>query len=285
MKNKLIFLFLYFAAHITAQSLSANEVIDLIKDNVTVEWTAPTVDTIKAGNGETKVSGIVTTFMASMEVLEKAVAENCNLIITHEPTFYNHFDNLERLEDDPVQKAKLDYINEHDLVIFRFHDYIHRTDPDGIYKGFIRRIGWEDYQRSGSYVFDIPEQTLASLRQGFADLFDSGIIRGLGNKNQKVSKVGMVLGAAGFMSHVRAIQSQDIDVLLIGEGVEWETIPYFQDANTQGFLKGLIILGHADSEEAGMEYCAEWLKSFVPDTPIMFIPSGNPMWSSTSSGN
>ncbi|MDN5211513.1 hypothetical protein QQ020_05610 [Fulvivirgaceae bacterium BMA12] len=43
--------------------------------------------------------------------------------------------------------------------------------------------------------------------------------------------------------------------------------------------KGLIIMGHADSEEAGMEYCARWLKGFIKEVPVTFIPAGNPLWS------
>jgi putative NIF3 family GTP cyclohydrolase 1 type 2 len=283
-KMKYFLLLLIFSYHVTlnAQQLTALEVIELIKENVTCEWEFPTVDTIKAGDGSVQVTGIVTTFMATMEVLKKAVKENCNLIITHEPTFYDHFDDLARLGSDPVQQAKLDYIKEHNLVIFRFHDYIHRTEPDGIYEGVIDALGWKDYQKSNSYVFEIPKRTLSQLREDLANFFQSGIVRGLGDKDQVVSKVGLAVGAAGSMTHIYALQNLDIDVLLIGEGLEWETIPYFQDANTLGFKKGLIILGHADSEEAGMKYCAKWLEKFITSAPIKFIPSGNPMWGASN---
>jgi len=38
-------------------------------------------------------------------------------------------------------------------------------------------------------------------------------------------------------------------------------------------------MGHADSEEAGMEYCAEWLDQFITEVPVIFVPAGNPLWS------
>jgi hypothetical protein len=41
----------------------------------------------------------------------------------------------------------------------------------------------------------------------------------------------------------------------------------------------LIVLGHVVSEQAGMKYCAEWLKSFIPEVPIEFIPAAEPFWS------
>jgi hypothetical protein len=40
-----------------------------------------------------------------------------------------------------------------------------------------------------------------------------------------------------------------------------------------------IILGHAISEEPGMEDCANWLRTFIPEVPIQFIRAGEPMWS------
>ena len=39
-----------------------------------------------------------------------------------------------------------------------------------------------------------------------------------------------------------------------------------------------ILLGHANSEEAGMEYCARWLKTFIPEVPVEFLPAGDPFW-------
>jgi hypothetical protein len=44
---------------------------------------ANTVDTLKAGDPNTVVTGIVTTFMDTYPVLEKAVASGNNLLITH----------------------------------------------------------------------------------------------------------------------------------------------------------------------------------------------------------
>jgi len=65
-------------------------------------------------------------------------------------------------------------------------------------------------------------------------------------------------------------------LLIIGEAPEWETIEYMRDASQLGQPKALIILGHAISEEAGMEYCARWMKSFIKDLPIHFIEAGDP---------
>lgn len=65
---------------------------------------------------------------------------------------------------------------------------------------------------------------------------------------------------------------------MIGEAQDWDLIAYVQDLVALGEKKGLIILGHVKSEQWGMQYCAEWLKSFVPEVPVRFVPIVEPYW-------
>ena len=81
---------------------TARELIETIKSNLTCDWSKNTVDTFKAGNPDTQVTGIATTFIVTMDVLKRALDLNCNLIISHEPTFYNHLDQTDHLKTDPV---------------------------------------------------------------------------------------------------------------------------------------------------------------------------------------
>jgi putative NIF3 family GTP cyclohydrolase 1 type 2 len=67
------------------------------------------------------------------------------------------------------------------------------------------------------------------------------------------------------------LQNPDVEVVIAGEAPEWETYLYTNDAVDLGKNKAVIFLGHIKSEEAGMEYCAEWLETFVKGVPIHFI--------------
>jgi putative NIF3 family GTP cyclohydrolase 1 type 2 len=62
-----------------------------------------------------------------------------------------------------------------------------------------------------------------------------------------------------------------VEVNLAGEANEWETYLYANDAVSLGKNKAVIFLGHIKSEEAGMEYCARWLRGFIGDIPIHFL--------------
>ena len=88
-------------------ALTAAEVMQRVIAATGATPPADTVDTLKAGDPKTVVTGIVTTFMDTYPVLEQAVATGKNLIITHEPTFYNHRDDQSPLAADPVLQQKL----------------------------------------------------------------------------------------------------------------------------------------------------------------------------------
>lgn len=111
---------------------TAAEVISLIIKQTGAPIIPETVDVIKTGSPDTPVTGIVTTMFATMDVLKKAVEMNCNLIIVHEPLFYNHLDETQQFQTSSIYLQKRHYIDENKLVIFRFHDYIHSMKPDGI---------------------------------------------------------------------------------------------------------------------------------------------------------
>ncbi len=124
-------------------TLTAAQVIERIKKNVGVPWRAETVDTIKSGTPETEVKGIATTMMATLDVVQRAAAAGKNFVITHEPTFYSHEDKTDALKNDPTYQFKQKFLNDHDMVVFRFHDHWHAHQPDGIATGMVQALGWD----------------------------------------------------------------------------------------------------------------------------------------------
>ena len=94
----------------------------------------------------------------------------------------------------------------------------------------------------------------------------------------KLTRVALVPGAPGSLPQMRALAREDVEAVLIGESQEWETVEYARDAVAQGRRKALIILGHVPSEQAGMEECARWLKTFISEVPIAFIPASEAYW-------
>lgn len=265
------------------QHLTAKQVAARIQAHVGIPWMVGTVDTFKAGNPDTQVTGIAVTMMATLDVLQRAAASGKNLIITHEPTFFNHLDapdSLPQKENDAVLAAKRAFIVQHGLVIWRFHDHWHMREPDGIEVGMVRALGWKKFQdRHDAHLFAIPETTVENLAAGLSKRLGAGVIRVVGDPGMKLTHVALAPGATGFVNETRALESNDVETLVVGETAEWETVEYVADAITEGKRKALIVLGHIPSEQAGMEECARWLKTFITEVPIEFVPARDPFWS------
>lgn len=265
----------------TPPGLTAGEVIARIQEHVGVPWRKETVDTIKAGDAGTRVTGIATTMFATYAVLEQAAKEGKNLVITHEPTFYGHLDKTEGLEaaNDAVWAAKEKFIREHNMVVFRFHDHWHMRRPDGVLEGVTNKLGWKAYQDAAiPALFRVPETTLEALAAGMREKLGGQTMRVVGKKDLKVTRVAVSPGAGGSAGHLRILRRDDVEVLAIGEVPEWETIAYVADAAAQGKRKALILIGHTPSEQPGMENCAEWLKGFVKEVPVGYVAAAEPFW-------
>jgi putative NIF3 family GTP cyclohydrolase 1 type 2 len=263
-----------------AKSMTAAEVMQRIIAATGATPPANTVDTLKAGDPSTVVTGIVTTFMDTYAVLEQAVASGDNLIITHEPTFYNHPDDQTPLANDPVLLQKLNYIREHHLVVWRFHDTWHMRQPDGILTGMMAQFGWGAYQSTADpHLFTMPATTVGAIAADLEKRTGARLIRIVGDPKLRVTGVELYPGASGEEKQIAALQHDNVQLLVAGEAREWETVPYVQDAAAEGRSKALILLGHEVSEEAGMQECAHWLQTLFPKMPIKFIPAGEPFHS------
>jgi putative NIF3 family GTP cyclohydrolase 1 type 2 len=259
------------------KQLTAQQVIDKIKAQIGAPVDPATVDTFKAGDPRTPVTGIATTFLDTYDVLREAVAMGANLIITHEPTFYNHLDQTAFLKGDPVFEQKMAYIRDHHLVIWRFHDEWHWRKPDGIIEGFTQAVGWEKYRRPYEQnAFTLPPTSVGQLAAELQEKLNSRSIRVVGDPLLRVTDVAFLPGASGEAKEIKELERDDVQVLVAGESREWETVEYARDAAAEGRHKALILLGHEVSEEAGMEYCARWLRPLFPHIPVTFIPAGEP---------
>ena len=116
----------------SAQVLTAADAIHRIQQHYSAALPPNTVDSVKAGDPTTPVTGIAVTFLDTMDVLREASRRGANLVVTHEPTFYNHLDDSAFFADDPVYREKLTFIQQHHMVVFRLHDQIHSVSPDPI---------------------------------------------------------------------------------------------------------------------------------------------------------
>jgi putative NIF3 family GTP cyclohydrolase 1 type 2 len=268
-----------FVRQASDRVLTAAGILERIKANVGIPWMAQTVDNIVAGSPDTRVRGIATTMMATLDVLKRASAAGRNMVITHESTFFTHQDRIDDIRTDPTYQFKADFIEKSAMAVFHFHDHWHRRTPDGIATGMARELGWEKYATTTSpREFVFPEQALADLARSIESRLKIRTMRVVGDPKQRVTRVLASWGNVSLMPGIPYLARPDIDALIVGETREWELVEYVQDQIASGNKKALIVVGHVVSEQAGMKYCAEWLKSFIDEVPIEFIAADEPFW-------
>jgi len=262
---------------IPVAKMTIKQVIDLILTTIPGAPFKETVDTIKSGDDGQEVKGIVTTMFATVEVIQRTAALGANFIIAHEPTFYNHRDETAWLDNDQVFQFKNDLLKKHGIVVWRFHDYWHTHRPDGVLMGVLTKLGWQNYYNAENpRMVVVPSITLADVMKHAKKSLGIRQVRFIGDPKQQCKRIALLPGAAGGRTQIQLLQAEKPDVLIVGEIAEWETAEYIRDAQAMKLPMSLIVLGHAESEEPGMEWLVSWLQPKVPDMKVTNVPSHYP---------
>jgi putative NIF3 family GTP cyclohydrolase 1 type 2 len=273
-------------------AVTAQDVVDRIKQQLGVPWKAETVDTFKAGDPSTVVTGIVTTASPTVGVLERAVKTGANLIVTCEPTFYGRADKPTpptspgaagaapdaQPARDAVFAAKDAFITKHKLVVWRFGEHWRLRTPDPFAQGLRDALGWS---KSGSDDepgrVTIPAIALDDLASRIKKTLGArGGMRVMGDPRTQVKTIGLLPGSTPIQAALRTLPG--VDAIVAGEVREWETVEYVRDTLTTGGKKALILIGRIVSEDPGMQVCARWLTTLVPEVRSTAIAAGDPYW-------
>ncbi|CAM3537427.1 Nif3-like dinuclear metal center hexameric protein [Marinicrinis lubricantis] len=260
-------------------SVKVQDVIEiLLAPLAQVERLEQTVDTLKCGDPAMEVTGIVTTFMPTQRVLEEAASVGANLVIAHEGLYYHHEDATEqKLKHDPVYEIKQQFLHRSGVAVFRFHDYLHRYRPDGIMEGLIDALGWRSFVVKQQYAWTIVEMPATAVQDIAAHVkasIGAPFVRIAGNASARCKRIGLLAGyRGGGELAIPLFEQEKVDLVVYGEGPEWETPEYVRDAAHQGRERAAIVLGHAESEMAGMKWLAERIEQKFPSIPVRFIPN------------
>ncbi len=287
--------------------ISAQGLLDRIQKNVGVPWQSQRSDGfsdgILFGKPEATVTGIVTTYTPSLQVLKRAVDSDKNTIVCREAPFYSRGEHAplfwrngpappkQLTDNDAVCLAKREFITQNNLVILRFVDNWDARATDGQMRGLSRALGWDQFHivgKSGTEAYDpenvyfqLASTSLKGLAQALQEKLNIQAIRVIGNPTSSVHKVALTHGLLLVADAERILTEPGVDAVITGDAVEWEAAPYFQDLVTAGKTKGLVLIGDEASEDPGSGEVAAWLKSFVSEVPVEWIPAGEPFWTLT----
>jgi putative NIF3 family GTP cyclohydrolase 1 type 2 len=274
--------------------INAQQLVDRIQKNLGVPWKTSTTDVFCAGSPDVPVTGIATTFAPSLEVLRRASAAKKNMIISPEHVFFSHGGAYSQvppdlLEKDAACRSKREFIQKNNLVLWRFSENWHARKIDGELRGLAIALGWDNHHKPdrktgeepyhpGDELFVLPTTSLKEMAIGIRNRLKARGMRVIGDPQTKVAKVALKPGMLTVPALQKTLADFDVDVIITGEPIEWEAAPYIQDMVTAGRKKGMIIVGLEVSQDPGSGELAKWLKTFIPEVPIEWISTGEPVW-------
>jgi putative NIF3 family GTP cyclohydrolase 1 type 2 len=271
----------------TRAGITAQEIVDRIRQKIGITWKPDSVDAFKAGDPATAVKGIVTTSMATVDVLKQAVKSGANFVITCEPTFYSRSDSSSPAPPrgaapaaaaDPIFRAKNEFIRTNGLVIWRFSDHWRERKPNPFAAGLRDALGWTKQSTAADPTHvRISSARLDTLASDLKKRLKArGGIRVVGDPGLKIEKIALLPGTTPIQAALEMLPGAD--AIIAGEVREWESVEYARDKVAAGEKKALILLGRVVSEDPGMNVCAQWVRSIVPEVATTWIPVGDPYW-------
>lgn len=273
-----------------AASLTAADVVARLRQHRGDNWKEGGLDAFVAGDPQVIVKGIAVTVMPDIPTLRRAVAQGCNMIVSIESPLYARPNMasggpsasgpnqaVERLQADRTYAAKLAFIAQNQLAIYRLSDNLGAPGTDPLSEGIAQAMRWGAYRSpAGTGRFDIPRSSLAALSRSVKRrLGVNGGMRVIGRGDHSVSRVLVAPGRIDPVAVVKLLP--EVDVLVAGDLREWELVEYFHDSWETTQPKALIAVGRIMSEQPGMLAAVSWLRS-IANLPVRPISVEDPYW-------
>jgi len=271
--------------------LKAGDLRDYFKslDGGWVDW-ENTVDDFKSGSPEVKIEGIAISWISTLDALKQALELNCNVFVTHEPTFYNHFDytkipegkrawgleGVSKNQESRVLNAiqrKLKFIQDNKITILRNHDLWDKMPEIGIASGWASLLGLKNLVLTGGEglhkIFDVSGRTAGEIAQQVAkkaSVLGQMSVPFIGDPEMPVTRLAIGTGMASNFKYFLDEYGVDIAICCDDGFLHWSDGALAQDMEIP-----IILANHAVTEIPGMNMLAEHLKDRFRGTPVHFI--------------
>ena len=230
-----------------------------------------TVDRVIYGNPEVEVQGIAVAWMPYRDTVLRAGELSANVMVTHEPTFYDHWDLDGKLANVPESMAKRELIEGEHITIIRCHDVWDALPDIGI------PFAWGDFLELGPPVggerfYNVYEVPTCSAREFTLQMSEKTRQLGqptlgfYGDPDRQIQRVGL---GTGCISNPFTLYEMGADLAISVDDVvrAWVAGEWCHDTGNP-----LVVVNHCVAEEPGMVTLANYLQKTFSDLPIHHIP-------------
>jgi putative NIF3 family GTP cyclohydrolase 1 type 2 len=238
------------------------------------DWVDPdnTVDRVIAGDPEREVSRCLVTWISSFSACREAVERGVDLLITHEPTFYEHWD---RDVDEELEGVRLkrELLEDSRLVVMRNHDAWDRWPGVGI------PWAWGEFLELGDpaatteagwmHRYDMAPRPFGEFVDHVATCtarLGEPVLQVLGDPAGEVSRIGIGTGCACSLA-AQLKMGCDCSIVCDDGTSYWRDLQLAQD---QGHP--VIRVNHGTSEEPGMRTMADHINEHLDGVEAEYLP-------------
>lgn len=241
-------------------------------------------DGLKWGDAAAECTGIMVCWQATSEILQEAADNKLNLVLTHEEPLWKpsgvSYCNVPEIptEDKPGNLPRLKVCREAKLVLYRSHDALDVWPEHGIGDQWIKFLGFPPAQPGHpvSKIVELSDElSVRDLAGKICEKHGLSYVQTAGDNERLVKRLGILVGAFSWVPTIdilcRILHRQKPDVVIVGEIREPDGLQYLYELDLP-----CIMVGHAATEEPGLEHFAKYLKQNFTTLPIIYRRTNDP---------
>lgn len=238
-----------------------------------------TVDTVKAGDPRREIHAVGVGWMATIYNLRAAHELGCELFITHEPTFWEHYYTEERQRSVEPGLTKQRFLDETGMVVLRAHDSWDNWPGIGIRDSWAQGLGLTNFIAQDPTrwhaVYQIEETTLREFARDIASrvkVLGEDSVRVTGNPEMKVSRPSLGVGCGGPDKDMIDLGS-DVLIVCYDGATYWAARERFAELGVS-----VIVIEHGTTEMWGLENLAKHLTETFSELEVHYLDQHPKPW-------
>lgn len=254
--------------------MKIQDVIKILeKEGTWVKWNRRTRDHVLYGDANQEVKKIGVCWVATIQVIEEAIKEGINFIISHENPFYTTGTSIEsKLLDSIERKQKL--LSQANICVYRSHDVWDSIPKYGVSDIWAKRLGFSFEPRviNSYYQYaDIPTMNGKQLANHVANCLKQDGEEGVylfGDENKEIKRIAIGTGAG---TNIFDMLEFNPDAVIVSD----DGITNYIDAQyaIDNHIP-MIVVNHAGCEICGLKEMVNYFHDKCPELDVKYLKEG-----------
>jgi putative NIF3 family GTP cyclohydrolase 1 type 2 len=226
------------------------------------------------GRTDKEVTGIQFCWKATLEAIEEAHKNGCNMMIAHEelsfPPAYTGASFESDLCGPTFQRLRL--LSRYDITLLRGHASL---DELGFVDTLASRLGFSNPNVYGNYYqrnYKIGPMTFDALCSLIKERLELPYLRASGDGSRMVSCAALAWGGIGISASSQILDyvTNGADVVICGESEELPFLAY-KEIDTC-----YVETSHSATENMGLLFARQMISAHFPEVPMYFYENKRP---------